>query len=328
MKRVKMLLVAMLCVVMAFGAVSVPVSAEAVSSNEEPEEMYITIHSIQTDKVVYHSNEDIKLSFNLYDTDRYDVIGDNYGDIESITLSDGKNSYTAYYNKENKLFQCIIKGRAESFTFSMSLHINNKSQNIKYRINYKNSMVKIIVNDNCANNIHLTTTSWKLTQPVNCGHDGEKIKYCNICGQIAERKIIPKRGEHEPGELYVCKQPTYDEEGEKWIICNKCNMLLYSEKIPKLQRPQQNTKQPNKIITTSKLKFKKKSITIKKGKSIKLKYTRKPVNAQDTLSWKSSKPKVVKILKNGKVKGIKKGKSVITLKTSTEKKAKITIKVK
>lgn len=218
MKRVKMLLVAMLCVVMAFGAVSVPVSAEAVSSNEEPEEMYITIHSIQTDKVVYHSNEDIKLSFNLYDTDRYDVIGDNYGDIESITLSDGKNSYTAYYNKENKLFQCIIKGRAESFTFSMSLHINNKSQNIKYRINYKNSMVKIIVNDNCANNIHLTTTSWKLTQPVNCGHDGEKIKYCNICGQIAERKIIPKRGEHEPGELYVCKQPTYDEEGEKWII--------------------------------------------------------------------------------------------------------------
>ena len=28
-------------------------------------------------------------------------------------------------------------------------------------------------------------------------------------------------------------------------------MLLYSEKIPKLQRPQQNTKQPNKIITTS-----------------------------------------------------------------------------
>ena len=45
MKRVKMLLVAMLCVVMAFGAVSVPVSAEAVSSNEKPEEMYITIHS-------------------------------------------------------------------------------------------------------------------------------------------------------------------------------------------------------------------------------------------------------------------------------------------
>ena len=83
-----------------------------------------------------------------------------------------------------------------------------------------------------------------------------------------------------------------------------------------------------KLTPTSKLKFKKKSITIKKGKSIKLKYTRKPVNAQDTLSWKSSKPKVVKILKNGKVKGIKKGKFVITLKTSTGKKAKITIKVK
>lgn len=61
-----------------------------------------------------------------------------------------------------------------------------------------------------------------------------------------------------------------------------------------------------KLTSTSKLKFKKKSITIKKGKSIKLKYTRKPTNAQDTLYWKSSKPKVVKILKNGKVKGLKK----------------------
>ena len=328
MKRIKMLLIAMLCVVMAFGAASVPASAEVISSSEEPEEICIAIQNIQTDKVVYHSNEDIKLSFNLYDTDRYNVIGDNYGDIESITLSDEENYYTAYYNKENKLFQCTIKGRAESFTFLMRLRINNKSSNIKYIINYRDIMVDIIINDNCANNIHPATTPWKVIQPGNCGYDGEKIKYCIICGQIAERKIIPRRGEHEPGELYVCKQPTYDEEGEKWIICNKCNMLLYSEKIPKLQRPQQNTKQPNKAITTSKLKFKKKSITIKKGKSIKLKYTRKPVNAQDVLSWKSSKPKVVKILKNGKVKGLKKGKSVITLKTNTGKKSKITITVK
>ena len=67
MKRVKMLLVAMLCAVMAFGAASVPASAEVISSSEEPEEIYISIQSIQTDKVVYHSNEDIKLSFNLYD---------------------------------------------------------------------------------------------------------------------------------------------------------------------------------------------------------------------------------------------------------------------
>lgn len=44
---------------------------------------------------------------------------------------------------------------------------------------------------------------------------------------------------------------------------------------------------------------------------------------QDTLSWKSSKPKVVKILKNGKVKGIKKGKSVITLKRVLERKPKL-----
>ena len=83
-----------------------------------------------------------------------------------------------------------------------------------------------------------------------------------------------------------------------------------------------------KLTSTSKLKFKKKSITIKKGKTIKLKYTRKPTNAQDILFWKSSKPKVVKILKNGKIKGLKKGKSVITLKTNTGKKTKVKIIVK
>jgi len=109
--------------------------------------------------------------------------------------------------------------------------------------------------------------------------------------------------------------PTLSQNGLEEKICKRCGIVLQSRIIPKL-------------TPTSKLKFKKKSITIKKGKSIRLKYIRKPVNAQDILSWRSSKPKVVKILKNGKIKGLKKGKSVITLKTSIGKKAKITVKVK
>ena len=155
-----------------------------------------------------------------------------------------------------------------------------------------------------------------------CTESWDKTISCNICHQVVYRKIIPALG-HDISDWIVVNNPTSSQNGLKEKICNRCGVVLQSQTIPKLISTSKL-----KLTPTSKLKFKKKSITIKKGKSIKLKYTRKPVNAQDTLSWKSSKPKVVKILKNGKVKGIKKGKSVITLKTNTGKKTKVKIIVK
>ena len=50
MKRIKMLLVAMLCIVMAFGAANVPASAEIIEG-EKPRE--ITVKEIKLDKPVY-----------------------------------------------------------------------------------------------------------------------------------------------------------------------------------------------------------------------------------------------------------------------------------
>ena len=75
-------------------------------------------------------------------------------------------------------------------------------------------------------------------------------------------------------------------------------------------------------------KLNKKSATIYVGKTVKLKYIRKPIKAKDKLLWKSSKPRIVKILKNGRIKGIKKGKSTVTLYTNTGKKARISVTVK
>lgn len=337
MKRVKMLLVAMLCVVMAFGAASVPVSAEVIEVEKpvpvKPKEISA---ELSFSKRVYHLNEKVILNLKLKDFPEEDIkkidkitVGDDEFTCEFTSDDYDYNSNQFSVIKFDGTSTPLEKGKI-TITNAVCLVTAKQGEDLSkyFFICDTEKPISAIFYDNCADNIHTVyKDNWKTTKKATCTEDGLEVRRCIICGQIADSRIIPKKG-HEPGELYVCQQPTYDEEGEKWIICNKCNMLLYSEKIPKLQRPQQNTKQPNKIITTSKLKFKKKSITIKKGKSIKLKYTRKPVNAQDTLSWKSSKPKVVKILKNGKVKGIKKGKSVITLKTSTGKKAKITIKVK
>ena len=174
----------------------------------------------------------------------------------------------------------------------------------------------LVVNNNCADGNHtIYKDNWTGSSTnFPCTESWIETINCNICNQVIYSRIIPALG-HEVSDWVIKKRATFSQNGLEEKICNRCGDILQSRTIPKL-------------TPTSKLKFKKKSITIKKGKSIKLKYTRKPTNAQDTLSWKSSKPKIVKILKNGKIKGLKKGKSVITLKTNTGKKAKITVKVK
>ena len=172
------------------------------------------------------------------------------------------------------------------------------------------------MNNNCADGNHtIYKDNWTGSSTnFPCTESWIETINCNICNQVVYSRIIPAI-EHEVSDWIVVSNPTFSKNGLEEKICKRCKVVLQSRTIPKL-------------TSTSKLKFKKKSITIKKGKTIKLKYTRKPTNAQDILFWKSSKPKVVKILKNGKIKGLKKGKSVITLKTNTGKKTKVKIIVK
>ena len=65
---------------------------------------------------------------------------------------------------------------------------------------------------------------------------------------------------------------------------------------------------------------------LNEGATLTLKATLEPNGVKDTLTWTSSNTKVVTV-KNGKVTAIKAGTSVIKVKTSNEKEAKVTIKV-
>lgn len=51
------------------------------------------------------------------------------------------------------------------------------------------------------------------------------------------------------------------------------------------------------------------------------------MTANDTLTFTSSKPSVVKVTKKGVVKGLKKGTAVIKVKTASGKQAKCKVKV-
>lgn len=329
MKRVKMLIVAMLCVVMAFGAASVPVSAEVIEVEKPAKPREVSVESINSSKKVYHTDDDIEFVIKFKDLTKEDIenikscvihIGELFTDDFDLDFP-----ITATYNKTINGFIGIINKKTElketdyTLTIRYTMHFLYKDSNnlIKIKENsYNSKRITFTVNNNCADGNHtIYKDNWvenKTHSP--CTESWDKTISCNICHQVVYRKIIPALG-HDISEWILMNNPTFSQNGLEEKICKRCGIVSQSRVIPKL-------------IPTSRLKFKKKSITIKKGKAIRLRYTRKPANVQDVLSWKSSKPKVVKILKNGKVKGLKKGKSVITLKTNTGKKAKITVKVK
>lgn len=81
-------------------------------------------------------------------------------------------------------------------------------------------------------------------------------------------------------------------------------------------------------LSTKKLKFTKKTITIKKGKTLILKYRRYPKNAGDKLTWSSTNPQIVKVTSKGRISALKKGISEISVKSESGKQAKCIIKVK
>ena len=83
-----------------------------------------------------------------------------------------------------------------------------------------------------------------------------------------------------------------------------------------------------KPAKTTKIAFTHKTLTIRRNRLTTLKIKRSPYYAGDKLTWKSSKPKIVKVYQSGKVKGLTKGKSIITVKAASGKYARITITVK
>ncbi len=82
-----------------------------------------------------------------------------------------------------------------------------------------------------------------------------------------------------------------------------------------------------KKVPAKSVKLNKAKLTLKRGKSFKLKATMKPSNTSDTITWTTSKKKVATV-KNGKVTAKSAGTATITAKTSSGKKAtcKVTVK--
>ncbi len=77
----------------------------------------------------------------------------------------------------------------------------------------------------------------------------------------------------------------------------------------------------------TKIAFAKKNYSVKVGKKIALKTSLTPAKAKTRLTWTSSNKKIATVSSKGVVKGIRKGKVVITVKTANGKKAKVKVTV-
>ena len=168
------------------------------------------------------------------------------------------------------------------------------------------------------------------TEPT-CTERGEKTFTCTICGNTNTKKVNATG--HSYGAYKVVKEPTNKRKGLKAKTCSVCGKIVY-EAIPKTDssptdssetNPDQNPQTSQK--TTRKIKLNRRKLTLKKGKSFRLKVTLTPADSQDKITYKTSNKKIATVSKTGKIKAKKKGKVKITV-ISGKKKAVCTVKVK
>ena len=177
----------------------------------------------------------------------------------------------------------------------------------------------------------------KITTKPTCTKRGTKTYTCTVCGNTKLETV--KATGHSYGEYKVVKEPTSTKDGLKSRTCTVCGKVE-SVRIAKTTSDKQNTnisdKNSNqntntqtsqKTKTTKKIKLNRTKLTLKKGKTFRLKVTLTPINSRDKIIYKTSNKKIVTVSKTGKIKAKRKGKVNITV-ISGKKKivCKVTVK--
>ena len=72
-----------------------------------------------------------------------------------------------------------------------------------------------------------TVSEWTVSQDSTCTEVGTETGTCTVCGEAVNQEIPMK--EHTPGDWNVIKQPTPDEEGTRTQNCTVCEKELTRE---------------------------------------------------------------------------------------------------
>ena len=240
-----------------------------------------------------------------------------------------------------KTFTCSICGNTKTEKVSTTDHqhmeIRNQKNPTCKEAGYSGDTycadcgVKIFSGQTIAKTKNHNWDGGVITTEPTCTERGEKTFTCTICGNTDTKKVNATG--HRYGAYKVVKEPTNKRKGLKSKTCSVCGKIVY-EAIPKTNfsptdssetNPDQNPQTSQK--TTRKIKLNRRKLTLKKGKSFRLKVTLTPADSQDKITYKTSNKKIATVSKTGKIKAKKKGKVKITV-ISGKKKAVCTVKVK
>ena len=240
-----------------------------------------------------------------------------------------------------KTFTCSICGNTKTEKVSTTDHqhmeIRNQKNPTCKEAGYSGDTycadcgVKIFSGQTIAKTKNHNWDGGVITTEPTCTERGEKTFTCTICGNTDTKKVNATG--HSYGAYKVVKEPTNKRKGLKSKTCSVCGKIVY-EGIPKTNssptdssetNPDQNPQTSQK--TTRKIKLNRRKLTLKKGKSFRLKVTLTPADSQDKITYKTSNKKIATVSKTGKIKAKKKGKVKITV-ISGKKKAVCTVKVK
>ena len=240
-----------------------------------------------------------------------------------------------------KTFTCSICGNTKTEKVSTADHqhmeIRNQKNTTCKEAGYSGDTycadcgVKISSGKTIAKTKNHSWDGGVITTEPTCTERGEKTFTCTICGNTNTKKVNATG--HSYGAYKVVKEPTNKRKGLKSKTCSVCGKIVY-EAIPKTNfsptdssetNPDQNPQTSQK--TTRKIKLNRRKLTLKKGKSFRLKVTLTPADSQDKITYKTSNKKIATVSKTGKIKAKKKGKVKITV-ISGKKKAVCTVKVK
>ena len=240
-----------------------------------------------------------------------------------------------------KTFTCSICGNTKTEKVSTTDHqhmeIRNQKNPTCKEAGYSGDTycadcgVKIFSGQTIAKTKNHNSDGGVITTEPTCTERGEKTFTCTICGNTNTKKVNATG--HRYGAYKVVKEPTNKRKGLKSKTCSVCGKIVY-EAIPKTNfsptdssetNPDQNPQTSQK--TTRKIKLNRRKLTLKKGKSFRLKVTLTPADSQDKITYKTSNKKIATVSKTGKIKAKKKGKVKITV-ISGKKKAVCTVKVK
>ena len=257
--------------------------------------------------------------------------------------------------KGTKTFTCTVCGNTKTETVKATGHQHTEIRNKKDATCKEKSYTGDTYCTDCGKKISsgksiakTETHSYddgKITTKPTCTKRGTKTYTCTICGNTKTETV--KATGHSFGEYKVVKKPTATKDGLKSRTCTVCGKVE-SVRIAKTTSDKQNTNTSDKqntntsdknsnqntntqtsqkTKTTKKIKLNRTKLTLKKGKTFRLKVTLTPINSRDKIIYKTSNKKIVTVSKTGKIKAKRKGKVNITV-ISGKKKivCKVTVK--